>query len=166
MVGGGLVLLSAAPPTMSQFSSSPWSTGSEEGISCDTRRLNCQSIVLIEKVLNYTSSGTHLLVSCLGDLQFLERAFPLHIVRLLRRRRNASFKTSRPLVDEWDVGQTRAAESGSQLEPLLKRLFILIVRGVFNGDGVVTLADFAALLYLALPLCQNIFKLWGRTDRR
>jgi hypothetical protein len=45
--GGGLTLLSAAAPTMSQVSSSPWSTGFEEGISYDNTRFNCQSIVLI-----------------------------------------------------------------------------------------------------------------------
>jgi hypothetical protein len=41
MVGDGLRLLSVAPPTVSQFSSSPWSTGSDGGISCDNSRFNC-----------------------------------------------------------------------------------------------------------------------------
>jgi hypothetical protein len=35
LVGGGLVLLSASAPTMSQVCSSPWSTRSKGGISCD-----------------------------------------------------------------------------------------------------------------------------------
>jgi hypothetical protein len=43
----------------------------------------------------------------------------------------------------------------------LDHLPILIVRGVFNGDGVVTLADFAALLHFALPHLRYIFRLWG-----
>jgi hypothetical protein len=33
MAGAGLRLLSACPPTVSQSPSSPWSTGSEGGIS-------------------------------------------------------------------------------------------------------------------------------------
>jgi hypothetical protein len=33
-VGAGLRLLSAGSPTVSQSLSSPWSTGSEGGISC------------------------------------------------------------------------------------------------------------------------------------
>jgi hypothetical protein len=49
MVGCRLILLSAAAPTVFQVSSSPWSTGSEEGISCDNTRFTCQSIVLIGK---------------------------------------------------------------------------------------------------------------------
>jgi hypothetical protein len=49
VVGAGLTLLSVAPPTVSQVSSSPWSTGSEGGISCDNKRFNCQNIVLTGK---------------------------------------------------------------------------------------------------------------------
>jgi hypothetical protein len=43
------------------------------------------------------------------------------------------------------------------LEPLLQRLLILIVRGVFDGDGVVTFTDFVTLLLLALSLPLRIF---------
>jgi hypothetical protein len=46
VVGAGLWLLSVAPPTVSQVSSSPWSTGSDRGISCDNSRLNCQHAIL------------------------------------------------------------------------------------------------------------------------
>jgi hypothetical protein len=49
VVRAGLTLLSVAPPTVSQVSSSPWSTGSEGGISCDNTRFNCQNIVLTGK---------------------------------------------------------------------------------------------------------------------
>jgi hypothetical protein len=35
MAGAGLRLLSAGSPTVSQSPSSPWSTGSEGGISCE-----------------------------------------------------------------------------------------------------------------------------------
>jgi hypothetical protein len=40
----------------------------------------------------------------------------------------------------------------------LERLPILLVRCIFNGDGVVTLADFAAFLHFALALLRYIFK--------
>jgi hypothetical protein len=54
-----------------------------------------------------------------------------------------------------------AAEPAPQLKLLLECLPILVVRGVFNGDGVFTLADFVALLHFALPLILYIFRLWG-----
>jgi hypothetical protein len=41
-------------------------------------------------------------------------------------------------------------------------LLILIPRGIFNGDGVVTLTDVATLLPLAFTLSWYIFKMWGR----
>jgi hypothetical protein len=44
------------------------------------------------------------------------------------------------------------------LEPLLKRLPVHLVGGVFYGDGVVTLADFTALLALDLALLWNLHK--------
>jgi hypothetical protein len=44
------------------------------------------------------------------------------------------------------------------LEPLLKRLPVLLVGGVFYGDGVVTLADFTVLLALDLALLWNLHK--------
>jgi hypothetical protein len=47
------------------------------------------------------------------------------------------------------------------LKPLLERLSILLVGGIFNGDGVVTLVDFTAFLGLALALLWNIYKLRG-----
>jgi hypothetical protein len=43
------------------------------------------------------------------------------------------------------------------LKALLERLPILLVRCIFNGDGVVTIADFTVLLHLALSLLLNIF---------
>jgi hypothetical protein len=42
VVGAGLRLLSLAPPIVSRVSSSSWSTGSDDGISCDNSRFNCQ----------------------------------------------------------------------------------------------------------------------------
>jgi hypothetical protein len=47
--GVGLRLLSVAAPTMSQVCSSPWSTGSDDGISCDNSRIHCQHPVLYGK---------------------------------------------------------------------------------------------------------------------
>jgi hypothetical protein len=57
-----------------------------------------------------------------------------------------------------DIGQSRAAEPGPQLEPLLKHLLVFLVGRVFNDNGVVTFADFAALLGLAFPLLWDIHK--------
>jgi hypothetical protein len=68
------------------------------------------------------------------------------------------------------VGQPRPAETGPQLELLLKRLPVLLIRRVFYGNGVVTLTDFTALLALALALLGNIHKLkrgsWVRDKLR
>jgi hypothetical protein len=65
-------------------------------------------------------------------------------------------------LDERNIGQSRAAEPRPQLEPLLKRLLVLFICCVFNDDGVVTFADFAALLSLALPLPWDFHKSgWG-----
>jgi hypothetical protein len=61
-------------------------------------------------------------------------------------------------VARGDIGQPRSAEPRPQLKPLLQRLPILLVGGIFNGDGVVTLADFTALFGLALALLWNIYK--------
>jgi hypothetical protein len=41
----------------------------------------------------------------------------------------------------------------------LKRFPILLVGLIFNGDGVVTFADFAAFFVLALAFLWNIYKL-------
>jgi hypothetical protein len=49
--GAGLRLLSVSHPTVSQVSSSPWSIGSEGGMSCENTRSNCQHIVLNGKYL-------------------------------------------------------------------------------------------------------------------
>jgi hypothetical protein len=58
-------------------------------------------------------------------------------------------------MDEGDIGQSRAAEPGPQLEPLLKRLLVFLVGRVLNDDGVITFADFAALICLAFPLLRD-----------
>jgi hypothetical protein len=47
------------------------------------------------------------------------------------------------------------------LKPLLECFPILLVGGIFNGDGVITLADFKAFLHFALPLLRYIFKSRG-----
>jgi hypothetical protein len=67
-------------------------------------------------------------------------------------------------VDEGHVGQSRVAEPGPQLEPLLKSLLILLVGCIFDDDGVVTFADFAALLGFAFPIFRDIYKS-GRRSR-
>jgi hypothetical protein len=40
----------------------------------------------------------------------------------------------------------------------LKRLLVILVRRVFNNNNVVSFADFAALLGLALPLTWDFDK--------
>jgi hypothetical protein len=40
----------------------------------------------------------------------------------------------------------------------MERLLVLLVRRIFNDDGVVTFADFAALHGLAFPLLRDIYK--------
>jgi hypothetical protein len=75
VVGVGLRLLSVAPPTVSQVSSSPWSTGSNDGISCDNSSFNCQHIVLYGK---YSTTLLEELTSWAVDLvifSFLEARF-------------------------------------------------------------------------------------------
>jgi hypothetical protein len=44
------------------------------------------------------------------------------------------------------------AEPGPQLKTLLQRLPVLVIRRIFNGDGVVTFADFTTFIVLALAL--------------
>jgi hypothetical protein len=56
------------------------------------------------------------------------------------------------------MGQSRTTESGLQLKPRLECFPILLVGCIFNGDGVVTLTDFAAFLHFALALLRYIFK--------
>jgi hypothetical protein len=41
----------------------------------------------------------------------------------------------------------------------LERFPILVIRGDFNSDGVVTLTDLAVLLRLALSFSRHIFRL-------
>jgi hypothetical protein len=66
-------------------------------------------------------------------------------------------------LDKRDIGQSRATEPQPQLEPLLKLLFVIFIRCVFDDNNVVPLADFAALLGLALPLLWDFDKLRRRS---
>jgi hypothetical protein len=105
-------------------------------------------------VLDYSTQGAYLLRRSLGDLQLLGDALLCHIARPPWRRRETSLQASWRIIDEGHIGQSRTVEPGPQLEPLLKRLPILLVGRIFNGDGFVTLADFTALL----ALLWNIYK--------
>jgi hypothetical protein len=58
----GLRLLSVAPPTVSQVSSSPWSTGSRRNILRQFK-IPLSTSSTLWKVLDYTTRGTHLLGS-------------------------------------------------------------------------------------------------------
>jgi hypothetical protein len=61
-------------------------------------------------------------------------------------------------LDERDVGQSRAAESQPQLEPLLKCFLVILIRCVFGDNSVVPFADFAVLFGLALALLWDFDK--------
>jgi hypothetical protein len=65
---------------------------------------------------------------------------------------------SRWIFNKGDVGQARSAEPGPQLKSFLERFPILFVGRVFNGDGVITFADFTAFFFFALALLWNIYK--------
>jgi hypothetical protein len=97
----------------------------------------------------------------LGDFQLFGNALACHVARPPRRRRQTSLQASRWILDEGHVGQSRAAEPGPQLEPLLKRLLVFLVGCIFDDDGVITFADFAALLSLAFPFLRDIYKSGG-----
>jgi hypothetical protein len=149
-VGAGMQLLSVGSPTVSQSSPSPCSTGSGDGISCDNSEFNCQHTNTSRQVLDYTTRGTHLLGRSLCHFQLFGDTFACHIPWPPRRCRETSLQTSRWILNEGDIGQPRSAELGPQLNPLLQRLPVFFVGRIFNGDGVVTFADFAAFFTLAL----------------
>jgi hypothetical protein len=125
--GAGLQLLSAGSPTISQSPSSPWSTGSEGGISCKQRNFVVSIHNIEGQVLDYSTQRVYLLRHSLDDLQLLGDALACHVARTPRRRRQTSLQTSRRIVDEGNIGQSRAAEPRTQLEPLLKRLIVFFV---------------------------------------
>jgi hypothetical protein len=104
---------------------------------------------IARQVLDYSTRGVYLLRRSLVDLQLLGDVLACHVVQPPRRRRQTSLQAGRRIIDEGHVGQPRAAEPGPQLEPLLKRLLVFLVGRVFDDNGVVTFADFAALLGLA-----------------
>jgi hypothetical protein len=60
-----------------------------------------------------------------------------------------------------DIRQSRTAEPGPQLKPLLEHFPIILITGIFNGDSVITLADLAAILHFAFPLLWYIIKSRG-----
>jgi hypothetical protein len=119
-----------------------------------------KSIVSIQntssQVLDYSTRGAHLLRRSLGHLQLLGDSFARHIARPPWRHRETSLQASRWIFDKGDVGQPRPAEPGTQLELLLKRFTVLLIGRVFYGDGVITPANFTALLVFSLALLWNI----------
>jgi hypothetical protein len=60
-VGAGLRLLSVGSPTVSQSSPSPWSTGSDDGFSCNNTEFKLSAYNTPRQVLDYSTRGTHLL---------------------------------------------------------------------------------------------------------
>jgi hypothetical protein len=113
---------------------------------------------IARQVLDYSTRGVYLLRCSLGDFQLFSNALACHIARPSRRRRQTSLQASRRIIDEGHVGQSRVAEPGPQLEPLLERLLVLLVGCIFNDNDVVTFVDFASLLGLAFPLLRDIYK--------
>jgi hypothetical protein len=110
MAGAGLRLLSAGSPTVSQSPSSPWSfVPLVYGVG---RRNFVVSVHNIEKqVLDYPTRGFYLLGCGLSDLELLGHALACHVARPPWRRRQTSLQASRRILEERDVGQSRAAES-------------------------------------------------------
>jgi hypothetical protein len=95
----------------------------------------------------------------LCHLQLLGNMFAHHIARPSWQRRETSLQASRRILTEGNIGQPRSAEPGPQLKSLLERFPILLLRRIFNSDGVVTFADFMAFFGLALALFWNIYML-------
>jgi hypothetical protein len=117
----GLRLLSAGSPTVSQSPLSPWSTGSEGGISYKQRYFVVSIHNIERQLLDYSTRGVYPLRRGLSDFQLLGNALACHVARPPRRRRQTSFQTSRRITDEGDIGQSRAAEPRPQPEPRMKR---------------------------------------------
>jgi hypothetical protein len=93
-------------------------------IHCSVRRIDSK---LQRQVLDYSTQGAYLLRRSLGDLQFLGDALACHIARSPWRCGETSLQASRRIIYEGHNGQSRTAEPGPQLEPLLKRFPILLV---------------------------------------
>jgi hypothetical protein len=123
-----------------------------------TRNLVVSIHNIARQVLDYSTRGVYLLRRSLGDVQLFGDALACHIVRPSRRRRQTSLQASRTIINEGHVGQSRAAEPGLQLEPLLERLLVLLIGRILNDDSVFTFADLAVLSGLAFPLLWNIHK--------
>jgi hypothetical protein len=110
-VGAGLRLALAGSPTVSQSPSSTWSTGSEGGISYKQQNFVFSIHNIEKRVLDYITQRAYLLGCGLRDLKLLGHTLAGHIVRLPWRRRKTSLQASWRILDERDVGQSRAAES-------------------------------------------------------
>jgi hypothetical protein len=151
-VGAGLRLLSVGLPTVSQSSPSPRSTGSDDGISCDNSEFKLSAYNTSRQVLDYSTRGTYLLGRRLCHLQLLGDTFACHIAHLPLRCRETSLQASWWIHDKGDIGQPRSAEPGPQLKSLLQRFPVLLIGRIFNGDGIVTFANFTVFFGLALAL--------------
>jgi hypothetical protein len=82
---------------------------------------------ITRQVLDYSTRRVYLLRCSLSDLQFFGDALACHIARPPRRRRQTSLQTSRRIVDERNIRQSRVAKPRPQLEPLLKRLLVFFI---------------------------------------
>jgi hypothetical protein len=126
-VGAGLRFLSADSPTVSH-SPCPlglWGRKAESPASSRNSIVSIHNIA--RQVLDYSTRRVYLLRRSLSDLQLLGDALACHVARPPWRRRQTSLQTSRRIVDEGGIGQSRAAEPRPQLEPLLKCFFIFLV---------------------------------------
>jgi hypothetical protein len=73
------------------------------------------------QVFDYSTRGAYLLRRSLGDLQFLDDTFACHIAWPPRWRRETSLQASRRIIDKGNIGQSRTAKPGPQLNTLLQR---------------------------------------------
>jgi hypothetical protein len=102
--GDGLRLLPAGSPTVSQLPSSPWSAGSEGGISCKQWNLVVSIHNIERQVLDYSTRRVYLLRRSLSDLQLFGNALACHVVWPPRRLRQTSLQSSRRILDERNIG--------------------------------------------------------------
>jgi hypothetical protein len=132
--------------------------GLEDGISYEQQNFAINTHNIEKQVLDYPTRGFYLLGCGLSDLELLGYALACHVAQPPRRRRQTSLQISRRILDERDIGQSRAAKPRPQLEPLLKRLLVIFIRCVFDDNSAVPFTDFAVLFGLALPLLWDFDK--------
>jgi hypothetical protein len=84
----------------------------QQGRKADSPASTRNSVVSVHniarQVLDYSTRGVYLLRRSLSDLQLLGDVLACHVARPPRWRRQTSLQASRRIVDEGDIGQSRA----------------------------------------------------------